>query len=500
MNPRAGADEIARITRPLKRPTVQQVLTRGRLHPSPSRSTANQRKVFAQLSGCRRGRYGIQQHRCLSCGSVKLTMISCSNRHCSVCGDGASAAWRERVSRIALDCDHIHCVVTTPHEINELYDLSEHNTRWLSNQYYECSGLAIENVFRKRYGCEVGQIQVIHTWNQQLQRHVHIHTLIPAGGMSQDGAHWVTIPLEDYEAIQQDIAIEFKRLFLDRLKRRLKTGRIEDNGHGHAILAAMAAKNWIVNVQVPHAKYQSPLGLINYLSYYVMGTAISDARIVSDDHGIVVFKTKQRSGRKSPKTCALPRQEFIDRFVSHILPRGMFRVRCRGLYSSRAIPNLLQVRQCISAAYPERNSSLIEKLKADSKVVAVDGSEEFSGERTGSTTYRCICPHDKTPMVTEARASGADTLRCLSYLKLVIAFLKGIIPAMPPVRPAGLPYHLARFAQLAETKASESGEVTTITRTVSIDYALQQKIAAAFDKRKSDLPPPLITLPRASPR
>ncbi len=58
-------------------------------------------------------------------------MISCSNRHCSVCGDGASAAWRERVSRIALDCDHIHCVVTTPHEINELYDLSEHNTRWL---------------------------------------------------------------------------------------------------------------------------------------------------------------------------------------------------------------------------------------------------------------------------------------------------------------------------------------------------------------------------------
>ena len=107
-------------------------------------------------------------------------------------------------------------------------------------------------------------------------RHVHIHTLMPAGGMSLDGTHWVTIPLADQQKLPREIAIEFKRLFLDRLRRRLKSGKVEDNGNRLAIRAAMAAKDWIVNVQVPKAEYQSPLGLIRYLSYYVMGTAISD--------------------------------------------------------------------------------------------------------------------------------------------------------------------------------------------------------------------------------
>ena len=138
--------------------------------------------------------------------------------------------------------------------------------------------------------------------------------------------------------------------------------------------------------------------------------------------------------------------------------------------------------------YPDRDTAMIEQLKAESKVVAADGSEEFSGDRAGATTYRCICPHDKTPLVTTCCARGADTLRCLAYIKLVMAFLKGIIPTLPPERPGGLPGNFARFAQIATTETNALGETVTVMRTVAFEYALQQKLNAFFGRESH--PPP----------
>ncbi len=226
------------------------------------------------------------------------------------------------------------------------------------------------------------------------------------------------------------------------------------------------------------------------MSHYVMGMAISDARMLSDEDGMVKFTSRKRNGEQGRDIQSLPRQEFMDRYVSHILPPGMFRARYRGIFSSREIPNLAHVRECIALANPQAVQTITAQLIDQAKVVAVDGSEEFSGERAGATTYRCVCPHDKTPMVKSCRAKGPDTMRYLGYLRCVIRFLKGLVPSMPEERPAGLPYQLARFAEIAETAVNESGEAVTTTRTVSIEYALQQKLHAAFNKAPSSRPPP----------
>jgi hypothetical protein len=159
------------------------------------RMTAHQRRVIGQLIGCRSGRYGSRTHHCQRCDHGQITLNSCGNRHCTRCGDGRRSAWQDRMATIALPVSYLHDVFTTPHELNDVHDAHEANSRAMIQLLFDSAVATITKIFRKRFGIRtVAMVMTLHSWGQRMLRHVHVHIVLIAGGISVDGQRWISMP------------------------------------------------------------------------------------------------------------------------------------------------------------------------------------------------------------------------------------------------------------------------------------------------------------------
>jgi|GEM_PF-2799831 len=450
------------------RPTVHSVISTKGL--TPTACTARQRLVHQRLCGCRCGLFGVQQLRCETCDNRKLTFNACNDRHCGRCDDGHRDSWQQRIQEIILPIAHFHTVYTTPHELNAIYDFDEHNQRQVAALILECAQLTNQRLMQSRYDARIGQVAVLHTWNQKLERHVHVHTILTAGGLDAGGTNWITIPLTDRSVIRSEAAKLFRMFFLDRLRRRIKSGRIHDPGNAAVIIAAMAKhEKWIVNCQIPTIELNNPAALVGYVLYYAVGTAISDQRMLWDKDGEVGFKIKPRRGRDgkilkgSPRSMSLPKQVILDRIVSHILPMRFRRVRLSGLYATNEHARLAIARNLIAAGREPSGATTSATQDQDSI------ESEFSGDREGQTTYRVRCQKcvDKPPMHTEFRIAGHDTMRFLSFIVAMQMYYSGDRKRPPTPRPSGLPFHFASLedflSPLPSTPPDQQGTNTNKT-------------------------------------
>jgi Putative transposase/Transposase zinc-binding domain len=307
---------------------------------------AAHRKVMRAVEVCRTAELGGHLKQCDTCGFEHPSYNSCRNRHCPKCQSLAKAQWLQKQSAELLPVGYFHLVFTLPHLLNGL--ILAHKKILLSLLFKAVSETLLE-FGRTRFGGTLGIIAVLHTWNQTLNDHFHLHCLIPGGALSLDQSRWIAARPNFLFAVKA-LSVVFRGKFLDLLTQAGENGRIETPSEG---LKALRKKNWIVYAKKP---FGSPHTVLDYLGRYTHRVALSNERILSVQNGQVTFTYRDRKDKDRLKSMTLDAQEFIRRFLLHVLPDGFMRIRHFGFLANRAKKHALP--QCrkllgLSAALPE---------------------------------------------------------------------------------------------------------------------------------------------------
>lgn len=304
------------------------------------RLTAVQRKAVRAIIQCRTAALGGHREWCDSCGFERYLYHSCRNRHCPKCQSLASATWVEARRQELLPVPYFHHVFTLPHELNPLILWNERNERALLKLLFDAAAQTLLTFGRRELGGTIGATLVLHTWDQQLRPHFHIHALVPAGALSPDCTRWIAGGRKFLFPVR-GLSKMFRAKYLDGLAELLIRGELDlplqlaplgDAGSRDCLLQQWRKKPWVVYCQRPFA---GPRKLLDYLGRYTHRVAISNHRLLSCAAGQVRFTYRDRRDGDRPKTACIPADQFIGRFVKHVLPDRFTRVRHYGLLANR---------------------------------------------------------------------------------------------------------------------------------------------------------------------
>ncbi len=319
-------------------------------------------KVLRAIETCRTAALGGHREHCAACGHERLAYNSCRNRHCPKCQALAKAQWVDARQAEVLPVGYFHTVFTLPHELNPLILCREQNQRAVLNLLFRAAAETLLQFGRNNLGGTLGATLVLHTWDQQLRPHFHLHAVIPGGALSFDRTRWLPAHPR-YLFPVRALSKVFRGKFLAGLGRLHADGGLAfpagwdavaplaDAAHFAAMVAALRRTDWVVYSKAPFA---GPEKLLAYLGHYTHRVAISNRRLVSCDDGQVVFHYRDRAAGDIRKTLALPADEFLRRFLCHVLPAGFQRIRHYGLLASRGKQeDLKRCRELLAAPPPE---------------------------------------------------------------------------------------------------------------------------------------------------
>jgi predicted Zn-ribbon and HTH transcriptional regulator len=318
----------------------------GQSYAKTHRLSAAQQKVMRAVETCRTAELGGHLKQCDTCGFEHPTYNSCRNRHCPKCQSLAKAKWLEKQTSELLPVGYFHLVFTLPHLFNGL--ILAHKKIVLSLLFKAVSETLLE-FGQRRLGGTVGIIAVLHTWDQKLQDHFHLHCLVPAGALSLDHSRWIKARRNFLFPVKA-LSVVFRGKFLDLLKQAGEQRRIETTSER---IQALREKNWVVYAKRP---FGSPQTVLDYLGRYTHRVALSNDRILSAQDGQVTFTYRDRKDKDRLKSMVLGAEEFIRRFLLHVLPGGFMRIRHFGFLANRVKKRALP--QCrkllgLSPALPE---------------------------------------------------------------------------------------------------------------------------------------------------
>jgi Putative transposase/Transposase zinc-binding domain len=325
------------------------------------------RKVMDAIVRCRTAALGGHRDQCLGCGHQAISYNSCRNRHCPKCQGNARARWLAARSAELLPVPYFHVVFTLPHELSTLV---LQNKRLLYDLLFRSSSAALIEVARdpKHLGADIGLLSVLHTWGQNLQHHPHVHCVVPAGGLSLDGERWVATSSRFLLPVRV-LSRVFRGKFLAGLKQLLLQGKLQFHGsllqlsdreRFRQFLRQLYAKDWVVYAKPPFGGAEH---VLHYLARYTHRVAISNHRLVSFRQGQVSFRWKDYAHGSKQKIMTVSADEFLQRFLIHVLPRGLVRIRHFGLFANRRrATSLARCRTLLRAAaaepQPEQSSQL----------------------------------------------------------------------------------------------------------------------------------------------
>jgi Putative transposase/Transposase zinc-binding domain len=360
------------------RPELADVFrSHGESYQRTHRLLAAQQKVMRAVSVCRTQELGGHLKQCDTCGFEHPTYNSCRNRHCPKCQSLAKAHWLEKQTSELLPVGYFHLVFTLPHELNRL--ILAHKKILLALLFKAVSETLLE-FGRRRFGATVGIIAVLHTWDQTLKDHFHLHCLVPAGALSLDHSRWIEARPNFLFPVKA-LSRVFRGKFLALLQQACEKGKIPP---ATSETKAARQKSWVVYAKKP---FGSPQTVLDYLGRYSHRVALSNDRILSVQYGQVTLSYRDRKDGDKKKTVSLEAHEFIRRFLLHVLPDGFMRIRHFGFLANRAKKHALA--QCrkllkLDAALPE-----IPKKSAHALLL----------ELTGIDLNRCPSCHQGTMIV-----------------------------------------------------------------------------------------------------
>ena len=288
--------------------------------------SASQRKVMRAVSVCRTKELGGHLKQCDTCGFEHPSYNSCRNRHCPKCQSLAKAQWLEKQNSELLPVGYFHLVFTLPHEFNRL--ILAHKKVVLALLFKTVSETLLE-FGKRRFGGTLGVMAVLHTWDQTLKDHFHLHCLVPAGALSFDHSRWISAR-KNFLFPVTALSRVFRGKFLDLLERACEKGKIPAANNE---IKASRQKSWVVYAKKP---FGSPQTVLDYLGRYTHRVALSNDRILNVQNGLVTLSYRDRKDGDRKKALPLETHEFIRRFLLHVLPEGFMRVRHFGFLANRS--------------------------------------------------------------------------------------------------------------------------------------------------------------------
>ena len=322
-----------------------------------SMSTA-ERRVMSAIELCRTSALGGQIEQCDQCGHRCICYQSCRNRHCPKCQSLARAKWIEDRRHELLNCEYYHVVFTVPDKIAAL---AYQNKEVVYNILFQATAETLRTIAAdpKHLGAEIGFFAVLHTWGSALLHHPHLHCVIPGGGLSYDGTRWVPCKPGFFLPVRV-LSLLFRRLFLERLQNAFDDGKLRffsaleylhDRCEFARYLEPVRKSKWVVYAKRPFA---GPEQVLDYVGRYTHRVAISNNRLLDIEGGQVSFRYKDYRNQGQQKTMTLSAEEFIRRFLLHVLPHGFHRIRYYGFQGNRYRKEKLdQCRQLLGMPIPE---------------------------------------------------------------------------------------------------------------------------------------------------
>ena len=316
-----------------------------RNHPLP----AFYLKVMQAVERCRTAALGGHLEQCNTCGYKRPAYNSCRNRHCPKCQSLAKVKWLDKQKSELLPTGYFHLVFTLPHELNPLILV---NKKPLINILFQSVWQTLAQFTQRGLGGTPGITAVLHTWDQTLLDHFHLHCLVPAGALSFDRNRWVSVR-QDFLFPVKALSVVFRGKFLDSLKKSfdqnklLFVGQIVPLAEADAfngLMNGLRKKPWVVYAKKP---FGSPAHVLDYLGRYTHRVALSNNRICSVHNGEVTFAYRDRKNQDRRKLMTLDAEEFIRRFLPHVIPKGFMRVRHYGFLANHSKDCLSKCRQLI---------------------------------------------------------------------------------------------------------------------------------------------------------
>jgi len=296
-------------------------------------------KVLLAIARCRTAMLGGHLDECTRCGHRVISYNSCRNRHCPKCQTGARERWLEKRRRELLPTQYVHVVFTLP---RQLAPLALQNKKVVYDLLFRTSAETLREVARdpKHLGAEIGFFSVLHTWSQKLELHPHVHCVVPAGGLSADCTRW-SKPRYAFFLPVKVLSRVFRGKFVAALKRAVHDGRL--NFHGDLQLLAqpktfaawlppLFRKDWVVYAKSP---FGGPEHVLRYLGRYTHRVAISNHRLISFANQKVTFRWRDSAHKNEQRLMTLSLDEFLRRFLLHLLPDNFVRIRHFGFLANR---------------------------------------------------------------------------------------------------------------------------------------------------------------------
>ncbi len=321
----------------------------------------NQFKVMSAIERCRTAALGGHVARCADCTHEHIAYNSCRNRHCPKCQAGAAKTWLAAREAELLPVRYFHLVFTLPKQIA---DIAHQNKREIYNLLMRASADTVIKIAAdpKHLGAKVGITSVLHTWGSAMTHHPHVHMIVPGGGLSRDGSKWIASRKNFFLSVHV-LSRLYRRLILEGLTKLHKAGKLQffgehagliDQNTFDAFLKPLRQIDWVVYAKEPFA---GPKAVLAYLSRYTHRIAISNSRLIRFDAHSVTFRVKdyRLKGAGRHTTMSLSTNEFIRRFLIHVLPRGQHRIRHYGFYgNSNRAANIARIRQLLGAKIPHK--------------------------------------------------------------------------------------------------------------------------------------------------
>lgn len=351
-----------------------------------SLSTA-QRRVMTAIERCRTAALGGHIDQCDRCGHLRISYDSCRNRHCPKCQSLARAQWLEDRQAEVLDTQYFHVVFTIPQAIASI---AYQNQRMVYGILFQAAAETLRTIAAdpKHLGAEIGFLAVLHTWGQNLQFHPHLHCVVPGGGLAPDGSRWIGCRPGFFLPVRV-LARLFRRLFLKALQQAFDAGKLEFFNAETRLrerpaflchLAATRKTDWVVYAKRPFSG--APEEVLRYVARYTHRVAISNDRLLDIADGVVRFRWKDYRHHNRQKTMPLTAEEFIRRFLLHVLPPGFQRIRYFGFLCNR-----------YRAAKLARCRELLDMPQPAVPAAKKDYRDHYQ-ELTGTSLRQCpICHH-----------------------------------------------------------------------------------------------------------
>jgi hypothetical protein len=364
-----------------------------RLQNGASLSMA-QHRVMTAIEVCRTAVLGGHLEQCDHCGHQRNAYNSCSDRHCPKCQSLARAQWLEDRQSELLDTQYFHVVFTVPEQVATI---AHQNKRELYGILFRATAQTLLTIAAdsKHLGAKIGFFAVLHTWGSNLLHHPHLHCVVTGGGLSADGSQWISCRDGFFLSVRV-LSRLFRRLFLEYLVNAFDAGKLEffssleslrDSSSFLDYLAPLHESEWVVYAKRPFA---GPEQVLDYVGRYTHRVAISNNRLLDIAEGKVTFRYKDYRHDAQQKTMTLEAEEFIRRFLLHVLPEGFQRIRYYGFLANRyREQKLARCRDLLGMPAPESAASEASK----------DYRERYE-ELTGSSLWECpVCHQGRMLMI-----------------------------------------------------------------------------------------------------